>query len=256
MTVQLSDDLPEELRGLGEVVDVYQTGIALSVIVGCTFLFAGGSVFVPWLVAALGGNFLSGLKLGIAGIVGLIWGARMLRNSWRKPRLDVFVFPEAMACVEKGKIEIIRWEDVNRFWRVDGSNSDPHRFPGEGIYQVILDRRDGRRFVFNESLSRFPAFSQLVREQTLRYMLPPALQAFDSEATIGFGDVSVNAEGIHCGQDMLQWDLFDRAEISKGRLVLYSRNPRKLFGRMDLSQVPNFHVLLALAEHARAGDHD
>jgi hypothetical protein len=256
MTAQLSDDLPEELRGLGEVLEIYRTGIALSVYAGCAFLFMGCCFLTPWFVAAQGGNFLSGLKWGIGGIVSLIWGARMLRNSWRKPRLHVFVFPQAMACVEKGQVEIIRWEDVNRFWRVDGSNSHPPRSIGEGVYQVILDRRDGRRFVFNESLSRFRSFSRLVKEQTLRHMLPPALQAFDSGATIGFGDVSVNAEGIHCGQDTLPWDLFDRAEIAKRRLILYSRNTKKLFGQMDLYQVPNFHVLLALAERARARHHD
>lgn len=252
MTVEFSDDLPEELRELGGVLEVYQTGIAVSVTVGCAFLFMGCCFLVPWFVAAQGGNFLSGLKLGICGIVSIIWGARMLRNSWRKPRLDVFVFRQAMACVENGKVEIIRWEDVNRFWRMHGSNTDLPRSLDEGIYPVILERRDGRRFVFNESLSRFRSFSRLVREQTLRCMLPPALQAFDSGATIGFGDVSVNSEGIHCGQDTLPWDLFDRAEISTGRLTLYSRDAKKPFGRLDLSQVPNFHVLLALAERTRA----
>ncbi|HEY7308330.1 MAG TPA: DUF6585 family protein [Gemmataceae bacterium] len=259
MTTQLSDSHPEALRGLGEVLEVYKTGLALPVYVAFVLLFMGGCFcaigVAPLFVAAQGGGgHLPLLKAVIAGIVSFAFGINLLRKNWRKPRLQVFIFRQALACVEKGEVEIIRWEDVDRVLRVDGSRNDPYCLPGDGVYQVVLHRRDGRQFVFNESLSGFRSFSQLVREHTLRYMLPPALRAYEARATIGFGEISVSPEGIHCGRDTLPWDLFEQAEVSKGRLLLYSRNGRKLFARVELAQVPNFHVLLALAEHCHVRD--
>jgi hypothetical protein len=106
-------------------------------------------------------------------------------------------------------------------------------------------------FAFNETLSQNRYFSRLVKENTLRYMLSPALEAYNAGETIGFGYVSASPEGIHCGQETLPWDLFGRAEVSKGRLLVSSRNGKKPFGRVELAQVPNVHVLLALTEHIR-----
>ena len=255
MTVPWSDGLPDELKKLGEMLAVYKTGIALYLYIACAFLLTGGGFCAMGVaslsVAAQGGGDLLAWKMLVIGLGSFALGFVTLRKSWRKPQFQVFVFHQGMARVERGEVEIIRWEDVNRVRRVDGCQSDPYRVPSEGVYQLFLDRRDGRQFVFNESLSRFPSFCRLVREQTLRHMLPLALQAYETGATIGFGDVSISLEGIHYSGDMLPWDLFERAETSKGRLFLYSRNGRKSFVRVELSRVPNAHVLVALAEHAR-----
>lgn len=254
MTVPWSDGLPDELKKLGEVLSVHKTGIALHLYIACAFLLMGGGFCAigvgSLFVAPQGGGDLLGWRMVLAGLLWFAFGIVTLRKGWRKPQSQVFVFHQAMACVERGEVEIIRWEDVNCVRRVDGCQSDPYRVPGEGVYQLFLDRRDGRQFVFNESLSRFPSFCRLVREHTLRHMLPLALQAYEMGATVGFGDVSISPEGIHYSGDMLPWDLFERAETSKGRLFLYSRHGWKPFGRVELSQVPNAHVLVALAEHA------
>jgi hypothetical protein len=258
MDIMLPDDAPEEVRRLGEPLAVFHGGrlvLALCWIFGVLALLVGlgGLIGLITLFAeapAKGGGVRSSFKLMILGIGALSVGIGLIRKARASGGLRVFVCTEGIARARREQTKVMRWENINVVKRIVDAKKQELTIATPA--QLILVDREGRELVFNETISDLRELRQMVEEHTLKFMLRPAIEAFQSGARIGFGDVSVSPEGIHNGRDTLPWDLFESAEVSKGRLVLYSSNGKRLFGRVDLSKVPNVHVLLALAEHARA----
>ncbi len=238
--VTLPNSLPEEVKALGNPIAAFETGIAL-------YLYVAGVLFLLS-AAFIAGAFIHiapPVKAVVAGVVCAVIGVSTLRKCWQKPKLRVFLFPQGLACLAMSTMEIVYWTDINRIIRVDEADGGSSNLLAEGQYQVILVGRDGRQFLFNESLSGLRDFYKLVKEHTLQYMVPPAIEAYETGATIGFGDVSISREGIHIGLDILAWDRFESAKTTKGRLIVRATDRRKPFCRVPFSRVPNVHVLLA-----------
>ena len=82
-------------------------------------------------------------------------------------------------------------------------------------------------------------------------MLPPAREGFKAGAAIGFGEVSIDDEGLYQGTKTISWDDYEDAKAEKGQLSVQVKGRRKPLWRVELAKVPNAHVLLALTEHAR-----
>jgi hypothetical protein len=179
----------------------------------------------------------------------------LIRKALSARRLRIFVCTDGIAvCVQGRQTTVMRWEDVNSVERSVDVKSQ--KLVISSAAQLIVKDRQRQELIFDETVSDLRQLRQMIEDHTLKFMLPPALEAFQGGASIGFGAISVGPEGIHCGRDQLPWDLLDRAEVAKGRLNLYSRNGKRLFGRVELTKVPNSHVLLALIEHTGAGSHD
>lgn len=257
MDIMLPDDAPEEVRRLGEPLAVFHGGrlvLALCWIFGVLALLVGLAGLVV-LIALLAeapakGGVRSSFKLVVLGIGALSVGIGLIRKARASGGLRVFVCTEGIAHARREQTVVMRWEDINVVKRIVDAKKQELTITTPA--QLVLVDREGRELAFNETISDLRELRQMVEERTLKFMLRPAIEAFQSGARIGFGDVSVSPEGIHQGRDTLSWELFESAEVSKGRLVLYSSNGKRRFGRVDLSKVPNVHVLLALADHARA----
>jgi hypothetical protein len=235
------DELPEEVAKLGELRAVFRS--ARGVVVLC---WALGVLALLLGLVVLAGT-IQMLILGIG-----LWSAGfgLLRKAYRSGGLRVFVCADGLAPVRGTTVEVMRWGEINAVRRVRETEDRGHVLSSPA--QLVVVGRGGGEFVFNETVSRLGDLRRLVEGHTLKLMLAPAVEAFESGAAIGFGDVHVSPAGLHCGPDTLPWDLFEHAEVSKGRLLLYGGNGRNLFGIVGVAQVPNVHVLLALAEHARA----
>jgi hypothetical protein len=257
MAVTLPDDVPDEVRGLGEPVAVFQAGavqFVLFVVVGILALLLGAGMLV--LVVTLMLNPApakngrgSLVKVIGAGLVLLAAGVSMLIRARRMRGLRVFVFPDGLARVQGGAAEVLRWDEINRVRRVLGARKG--EFSVRHPYQLILVRRDGREFEFNEALVGVKELRVLVEEHTLPHMLPPAVEAFRAGEAVGFGAVGLSREGIHHGKRTLPWDAFAGAEAAKGRLTVRAQGAWMSFCRVGIAEVTNPHVFLALAEYGR-----
>jgi hypothetical protein len=252
------DDLPEEVTRLGGPLGLFRTGrfvLGLYWTLGVLAVLVGLGILVGFVVlladAPANGRGGRGLfKLIVVVIGALSIGIGLIRKARASGGMRVFVCADGIARLQRGRTEVMRWEDVNALKRVvDTKNQE---LVVSTAAQLILVDRNGRQMLFNETVSGLREMRQMVEEQTLKFMLPPAIEAFQGGAVIGFGDANVSREGLQVGRKSLPWDLFESAEVSKGRLIVYdSSNGKKRFGRVDVSKVPNVHVLLALAEYAR-----
>ncbi len=250
METELTQNLPEEVKVLGTPIAIFETRIVFYLYAAFTCFLLGVAFLYGAIGVLLAGGSELVVQLAAGGMGGLVGGVVLLRKIRRMPRLRILVSSHGLACMGE-KTEVVLWRDVNRVIRVDRSDKAPVSFLEGGAYQVILISRDGRQSIFNETLSRFRDFAKMVKDHTLPHMLPPAIEAFKGGAVIGFGEISVSREGLQIGRETLPWELFDSAEVSKGRLTVYdSSNGKKRFGRVDISKVPNAHVFLALAEYA------
>jgi hypothetical protein len=255
----------EALEGLGHPVDEFRAGTGhyvLSFLVG-VIAFVLGAVALAGLIALLfmgppgkRGFGLGLVKLATLALVFMLGGMSILYRAVSARGLRVLVFSEGLARLQGGKVETLRWEDVNAVKRVARPAGQGEGFSLRLPVELVLEDRHGRALVFNESVARLRELRRLAEQHTLPHMLPPAREALDSGATIGFGAVSAGPEGLHLADragasDTLAWDAYQDAEAGGGFLTVRSAGARKPFCRLPLADVPNAHVLLALAEHAR-----
>jgi hypothetical protein len=262
MSAMLPADVPPEVKALGQPVARFQTGAQVYLYAGLVFLFMGACTGIPAGLAVLQvlsfgkDEWSTVVKMLGAGALSVAAGVTFLWNGYRRPRLSVFVCPEGLARVGMGAPEIIRWSDVDAVRRVDHDNLKAVQAAGtfdpeEGSYNIILVRADGQVFLFNETLNGLKDFQRLVREHTLKWMLPAALEAYRTGEEVGFGALSVSPEGVHHGEDTLPWKDFESARATAGQIVIRAAGRARPAFKVDVSEVDNAHVFLALAEKAR-----
>jgi hypothetical protein len=188
-----------------------------------------------------GGAF--GVVLIGAGIVG--W-----RSVRRTQGMRVFVCPEGIARIQGGKGRALRWDEIVTVQRVVKSSEEVG--PGmTGMRQLNLTGSDGQSFSFNENLTGLRELRQLVEKLTLGHLLPAALKSLEENGSIQFGKIQVTREGVSHDSAVLCWDDYESAEVSQGELKVTARGTRKPFYKVLIENVPNSHVLFALAERNR-----
>jgi hypothetical protein len=253
MSATLPDDVPVEVTELGEPLAEFTTG-------GLLFAayIVGGIVCILLGLAALGFGvavLMRPPKHGMAGIFKLMAfglflvasGVGVLTRSRAVRGLRVFACRDGLARVQGPTAELVRWDEVNSVRRdLSKKGGLTVRTP----YRVTLVRRDGKEFEFHEALSGVERLRELAEERTLPLMLPAAVEAYRAGETVGFGDVSVSAEGVHSGKDTLAWEDFAGAEAKQGQLLVRAAGRRRAFFKLDVAKVSNPHVFLALVELA------
>jgi hypothetical protein len=257
--VETPDNLPEEVAVLGTPVAVFKgrrIHAFLYFVLGIGGLIGGVAGGLYLLAAFLGLPFGLGVRnspediiwalcclLGIGGAVYSIHRARRTGGT------RVFVFPDGLARVEGGKAELVYWDEI-RVVRWDTQSRRTEHTITTPV-QLVVVQEDGPALVFTESVSRLQELRRLIEERTLPHLLRAALQGVQAGQTISFGVVRVNKEGIHDPGGSLPWDGLALAEVDKGRLLLREVGGRRPFATFTRSQVPNLHLLVALAEHLR-----
>jgi hypothetical protein len=254
----MPDDAPEEATKLGGPLAIFRPGrfvLGLCWTLGVLAILVGLGMLIGFAVLLAdgppnGGGARGLIKLVFVALGALSIGIGLIRKARSSGGMRVFVCADGIVRLQRGRSEVMRWGDVNAVKRV--MNAKNQELVVSTASQLLLVDREGRQMAFNETISGLRELRQMVEEQTLKFMLPPAVEAFQSGAIIGFGDASVSRDGLQVGRESLPWELFESAEVSKGRLIVYDNsNGKKLFGRVDVSKVSNVHVLLALAEYAR-----
>lgn len=255
MDLPLPHEVPEEVTKLGDVRAVFRSARGMLVIWWALGAFAVllalallAVVLVHLARRGLKGARFGGLKVLILIWVGLFSAAvSLFRKALQERRFRVYVCDDGLACVRDANVDTMRWDDVTAIrgtrFLTQTKNAVVSSPPG-----FVLSATGGRQLQFTHSIARRGELRRWIEEQTLPRMLPPTVAAFNGGTELGFGPVRVSRDGLRCGQDYLTWDLLERVELARGRLLLY--DGPKLFGRFNITQIPNLHLLLALIEHA------
>jgi hypothetical protein len=254
----LPDEVAEQVARLGQPLEEFRAGtfgFVLSLALGVLALLLA-LVVLGAMIALLfilprgkGGVGVAFFKMLGMALFLLAAGVGVLRRASGMRGLRVLVGPAGLARLQGATVEVLRWEDVNAVKRA--VNAKAEGITVSNPVQLTLVGRAGQAFEFNESLAGLRELRQLAEQHTLPHMLPPAAEALDGGATVGFGALSVSREGLHHQTDTLPWGQFQDAEVVKGLVVVRPLDARRPFCRVAVDQVPNVHVMLALAEHAR-----
>jgi hypothetical protein len=256
----LPDDLAAQVGKLGTPeaeLSSSGTHYALAVVGGIVSMLLGtallgllgiGLLLIP--AIKIKSAFLA-FKLGAVALVLLAAGWGVLSRGRAARGLRVIVCADGLARIHGNRAELLRWEDVNRVVRI--VNATKEGLTVTTPVQLTLVGREGQTMTFDEALAGLPELRRLAEEHTLAHMLPPALEALTAGETIAFGAVAVGPQGLQHGANVLAWDRYGEAEASKGQLIVRANDGRRPFCKVEVSEVPNVHVLLALAEKARAG---
>jgi hypothetical protein len=254
MDVELPDDWPGDAPDLGEPIAEFRPGPfqkALRFAGGIAGSLFGLALSGLMVYALLGGparragfGVFKGILVGIALLSG---GIATLWRAVRSEKLQVYVFARGLARVQGSQADVFHWEDVNEVRR--NANVKTKGLTVSKSSQLILKLRDGRQLVFDESLSRFKDLHALVEEHTRDFMLTALREALKAGAVVAFGPLAVSAEGISHGSQALPWAECAGVKNSGGSLIVSRTGVKRPFCKVPLEEVPNPHVLTALANN-------
>jgi hypothetical protein len=256
MPSPLPPSIADKLGSLGEPLAEFRTGAILTIILwvfGALGMVFGMGLLTLVLLVNLGVVDLKATNefmgpLTVVGAIALAAGAAGIVQAWRSAGLRVFVRAGGLARFQGGKLEAVRWQDIDVVRRVVQEMKETNF--SQGAYMLILGRKEGAPFVFNETLSGLKDLRGLVETHTLKHLLPPALKAVQAGQTVAFGPIGVSREGLTHGGNVVPWKAHPEAKVEKGKLIAQAPAERKPLVKVAIGDVPNYHVLLAMVEKA------
>lgn len=254
MTGSFPESVPEAVAALGEARAVFRARAWHTVL----YVFLGMSALVLGLAALAvvvviladppkhGGwpfhVLLFGLSL-LAAAVG------MLAKAGRMRGLAVYVCADGLAAVQGERVRALRWDEVTTVQR--GTESKRNELSISYPARLCVRGMRGEELEFNEGVAGLAELRQLVQEHTLEHLLAPAAEAYLAGETVPFGELEVSRQGIHHQRDLLPWDQLEEVAVDREEVVVCATGRKRPVFRVALARVPNTHVLLAIAGHAR-----
>jgi hypothetical protein len=113
-------------------------------------------------------------------------------------------------------------------------------------------RNDGTESHFGPALADYDRLAKLIQRRTYPRAWVEARDRLLSGDTVLFGDLDVSPAGLGHNGKKLNWRDVKEMTIAQGRLQIKKVGARWLpWAIMDMSKVPNPHVLFALVGEAR-----
>jgi hypothetical protein len=207
-------------------------------------LVAGGLILEIILVGVL---HIHHYEILLPGIVLIGSGVMLLVRAFRDRGLRVVVFPEGLVRLHRGRALAFWWEEIDRVWQKEGGGSH-----GIGrvwrTHSLTLQAADGRRMTFDDSLPRLGQLSQIVRRETLPRLLHRVEADYEAGKTLDFGKLRISQRGLSQGKETLPWSELRQAKGDEDHLFIYKKGKWRFSLAFTGSEIPNFHVLLALIE--------
>ena len=168
--------------------------------------------------------------------------------------MHVLAFRDGVARVDGLIVYTAHWDEVNVVWRLERSMTERYRqSQHRPASQLVLQLADQRRIEFDDAILQLDGLRKYVEAQTLKYLLPVALDAIREGANLGFGPISVSSEGIHHKDQVLAWGDLKSMETKNGKIDIASVITTVPFCKLKISEVPNPALLFALAsKHSTA----
>jgi hypothetical protein len=206
------------------------------------------------LIGAASGELVFGLVLG--GIPGLVW-LRTTIIVWQHRHFRVVVFTEGLVVWQRIEACACFWKEIDT---VEQRAAIPFRVANMAplanvaalafwgyTRTLILGLADGEGIRFTNSLPRFNALWEIIREGTLHWQLPETLRAYQAGHPVAFGDLSVSREGLHNGHEILPWSEVKKVAIDEDTITVVRRGDWLPWLKASSSGFRNLHVLQRLA---------
>src|SRR5262245_23884112 len=118
-------------------------------------------------------------------------------------------------------------------------------------YIYTLLTRDGKKVKVTNFYEKPTEWGPAIQMSITRAQLPSVLAALESGAPVTFGPLVINRGGIATGSKSLRWDEIKEIGIQQGYLRIKKSSGWSRWSTKPVSQIPNFFVFLAAADHLR-----
>lgn len=198
-------------------------------------------------------------------------GAALLWHMYRNRGLLVLVYPAGLLRLRHGEVDSFPWGEVEsvlvhvqraeeaEFARdADGALIAcwlPADVPTFKLWNagLTLTRTDGTEAHFGAALSDYAALAARVQRKTFAALWPATVARFRAGEPIAFGGLEVDAVGLHHGGKRLRWADLKGLGVAQGKLSVKQTGKWLPWALIDISDVPNPHLLFALADEVRRG---
>jgi len=222
---------------IGGIIGIVAGVGMLGLVVGLALLGGRGPMGRAWSALLHGAIFaLTALAAGVAA----------LARSRHYRGLQVLVCSRGLLCLREERIEQVPWPSIRSVQRVP-KPSESISSSWEPRSQLVLERVDDSKIVFDETLHDLPRLRELIEEHTLDHLLALVLETMRGGESVAFGPARVSEESLVFEKAVLPWSRYGHAVVESRQVTIYEADG-KSFCKLDTATTPNSHVLLALAE--------
>jgi hypothetical protein len=228
---------------VGAVVSEYTSNAGARMLSGLllSVLGGGGTLLLGYVFATRNAGVIVLLLLALL-LLG--YGISSCRRAWRNRGVRVYLCAEGVMRLERSRVEAMRWDQVMALYKVFGGGTYNIFY----LKRYVLLRIGGAALPIDKAFHNFDELGRKVEEEVTRRLLPGALAAYEGGATLPFGLISVNAQGLSVrqGQKTLRWDELQELYPYAGTLIGRKKGSMMAWCRLPISGIPNACVLLAL----------
>jgi hypothetical protein len=197
-----------------------------------------------------------------------LFGVFLLLHMYRNRGLFVLVYPTGLLRLRHGEVDSFPWNEIEsitlRVTRAEAAEFDrdddtivacwlPADVPTFKLWEAGLRvvRTDGVEAHFGPALSDYDALATEVQKRTFAVLWPRARDRVRDGVCVAFGELEVGAAGLAHAGKLLRWHELKELTVAQGKLSIKQTGKWLPWALIDISGVPNPHVLFALAEEAR-----
>jgi hypothetical protein len=196
-------------------------------------------------------------------------GVALLLHMYRNRGLFVLVYPTGLLRLRRGEVDSFPWNEIEsvklRVQRTDGAEFThdpdgstlacwlPADIPTFKLWDAGLTvvRADGVEAHFGPALSDYGQLAEEVQKRTFTALWPRVRARFRNGEHIQFGELEVKPAGLSYAGKLLLWRELKELAIAQGRLSVKQTGKWLPWALVDLTGVPNPHLLFALVEEAQ-----
>lgn len=220
-------------------------------IIICVFFAAIG---IPGLILLLLPNLSEGgldtpskITIAFGTVLCLGLGAWILWATLGLRGVRLQIFENGLAYSRKGKTQIFRWDEIDRFFS-ELTQVSVNMIPAGTRQKYTVQKADGEKIVFTNDLNGVEEVADRVSEETFRRMMPRAVDALNSGGQVSFGKISATQKGLSNNSKHLAWSEMKEVKVELGVIKIEQKNAKSVWAKIAYSATPNAHVFFALAD--------
>ncbi len=269
MNLPDDDHLTRSVTELGDPELLFRVGngrLAAKLAVGVALLMFGIIGNYWWWTSGPGtfGHF----ELLLLFVVPFSGGALLL-HMYRERGLFVLLYPNGLLRLRRGEVDSLPWREVNQVLlkAQRTAAAEIERGPDGGIVACWLPadvptfqlwtagmsvmRTDGIVVRLGPALTDYEQLAEEVQKRSFKYLWPSTWNKFLSSGMVMFGELEVSRVGLRHEAKFLPWSDVKELAIAQSKLCVKQTGKWLPWVLLDISAVPNPHVLFALVIEAQ-----
>lgn len=196
-------------------------------------------------------------------------GASLLLHMYRNRGLYILIYPTGLLRLRRGEVDSFPWHEVEHIQlKVQRVNEAEFTYDDGGAplacwlpvdvptfklwdAGLTLVRADGTEAHFGPALTDYDVLAAQVQMRTFAALWPRLRDRFFTGERVDFGELEVGLAGVRHNGKLLPWAELKELVIAQGKLSIKQSGKWLPWALVDVTGVPNPHILFALVEEAR-----